>query len=1000
MRIKERIRKLLVSTFIFLSIFNFIISSGGPISIVEATSGEESNPTSTDNLTNIEKTEAAAEELIGLRNNGVTGIMSWLLRVVVVGVASVFQIETFFVANSQGNDGSVDDVFITPLHIFFNKFTLTDINIFTTDGLDSDSFVYKMRVNASMWYLVFRSIALGLMLALLLYTGLRLMLANFAGEKAKYQQLLTNWVMGLMLAFFIHIIIVFVINVNSTLVSIIEKAANSANITDMVESIRNAAFSESYLLGLAATIVYVLMVIQTMIYLFIYIKRLLTVLFLVIISPVIAVTYSLDKSNGGTAKSLNGWFREFMYNVFIQPIHCIIYVVMVGVALDALSGAGEITELESLGPAIIAILSMLFIRKAEDLLREILGFNKSTTLTSSTSIVNSVTSTAIGAANVAATVATHGAVPLGVGGSKTPFGQNINNSNTTTNNTQNMFSNVANNVSNFFNRNGEENGLASNIGGLLGRGSNNSENGNGIGDSIFPGGTDSDGNDDSGNDRGLFDLNDDENDVNNSSENDTGNNSNESDVNGAPGGSGFGIPLNKENDEIGKDKIADAVKKVNKNNKNNNNNSNNNETNNNEINNNEINNNEEDSVDNKSENYNNTQNNSRFISGGIPGSELAELIKQVKILNGKLDELEEKKDKAQEKQDILDSIGSALPSEETETIRNNLEVILEDGNMDSAREYANSLGENTVEGRYANAYLDMKEVESAQQEYDSVSKTKEAILDEAKKKGIVDSSGVRRLSDGDYSVGNNENISEENTISNGGISLKNTSEEPTKGSELDKEKASTPVDTTVENIEVKEEIIENVDNEEEVELSEIRRTLDDVSGGNVQNILRDSAVKDETLKNYRLIEFLEGKAIVEAGLTDDSLTKFNVEVVAKVGKGSFSQSNFDEARRKVEQEGEKAMSSLSKYLQDPNLNTARELSPGGKQYAKLVAEAQQAGLVVTAARTMSNQSAQSNRVAETVIQQSGSTYSSDSRVNNVVGQINERKNSNNQNSNN
>ncbi len=40
---------------------------------------------------------------------------------------------------------------------------------------------------------------------------------------------------------------------------------------------------------------------------------------LIIIAPLITITYSMDKMKDGQAQALNTWMREFMFNVLIQP---------------------------------------------------------------------------------------------------------------------------------------------------------------------------------------------------------------------------------------------------------------------------------------------------------------------------------------------------------------------------------------------------------------------------------------------------------------------------------------------------------------------------------------------------------------------------------------------------------------------------------------------------------------------------------------------------------
>jgi len=63
------------------------------------------------------------------------------------------------------------------------------------------------------------------------------------------------------------------------------------------------------------------------------------------------------------------WFKEYMFNLIIQPFHLILYAVLVGAALSLAS--------ESL---IYAVVAIYFVTPAEKLLRKFFGFDNAGTL--------------------------------------------------------------------------------------------------------------------------------------------------------------------------------------------------------------------------------------------------------------------------------------------------------------------------------------------------------------------------------------------------------------------------------------------------------------------------------------------------------------------------------------------------------------------------------------------------------------------------------------------
>lgn len=63
------------------------------------------------------------------------------------------------------------------------------------------------------------------------------------------------------------------------------------------------------------------------------------------------------------------WFKEYMFNLIIQPFHLILYAVLVGAAIELAS--------ESL---IYAVVAIYFVTPAEKLLRKFFGFDNAGTL--------------------------------------------------------------------------------------------------------------------------------------------------------------------------------------------------------------------------------------------------------------------------------------------------------------------------------------------------------------------------------------------------------------------------------------------------------------------------------------------------------------------------------------------------------------------------------------------------------------------------------------------
>ena len=72
-------------------------------------------------------------------------------------------------------------------------------------------------------------------------------------------------------------------------------------------------------------IMYLIIVGYTVTFTIVYLKRLLTMAFLTLIAPAVALTYPIDKMNDGQTQAFNSWLKEYIFNALIQPFHLIIY---------------------------------------------------------------------------------------------------------------------------------------------------------------------------------------------------------------------------------------------------------------------------------------------------------------------------------------------------------------------------------------------------------------------------------------------------------------------------------------------------------------------------------------------------------------------------------------------------------------------------------------------------------------------------------------------------
>ncbi len=55
--------------------------------------------------------------------------------------------------------------------------------------------------------------------------------------------------------------------------------------------------------------------------------------FLTIIAPLVAITYPIDKINDGKAQAFDMWLKEYIFNLLIQPLHLLLYIILINSAM-------------------------------------------------------------------------------------------------------------------------------------------------------------------------------------------------------------------------------------------------------------------------------------------------------------------------------------------------------------------------------------------------------------------------------------------------------------------------------------------------------------------------------------------------------------------------------------------------------------------------------------------------------------------------------------------
>lgn len=278
----------------------------------------------------------------------------------------------------------------------------------------------ELQEMVSTWFFILRNLALLVLMLVLIYVGIKIVTGSTAGEKAKYKERLKDWLVSICLIFIMQYIMVFSVELVAKIVELVDssvgergwveiiglskvqtekykeeeddesESSTTANmlIENGVIEVAADGTSELYwktnLLGafrikaqlvnegtakwVGYSLCYMILVLQTLFFAWSYLKRIIYMAFLTIIAPLVAMTYPIDKMNDGKAQAFEAWLKEYIFNLLIQPMHLLLYIVLISAAY----------ELAATNP-IYAVVALGFMMPAEKLIRRFFGFDKAKT---------------------------------------------------------------------------------------------------------------------------------------------------------------------------------------------------------------------------------------------------------------------------------------------------------------------------------------------------------------------------------------------------------------------------------------------------------------------------------------------------------------------------------------------------------------------------------------------------------------------------------------------
>lgn len=276
----------------------------------------------------------------------ILGILARVLNVLIFMVIDII-LGMLTGTTEETTDGTVDKFWFTIERCVYNRIPLFNINYLNTGDtyevgtltLNQEPTNIEIKKGITNIYYICRMLSISLSLLVLIYIGIRMAISTVSSEQAKYKKMLVSWIESIVLLFLMIYIVSALITFGEKLTGAfynLEQQLLENNTGEKLlfeDTIRYDALLKMHdLSGLELAlyaIIYWALLFMEIKFFWLYTKRLLMVGLLIVLSPLITITYSIDKVGDGKAQAFSMWFKELTVNVLIQPLHALIYMIFV-----------------------------------------------------------------------------------------------------------------------------------------------------------------------------------------------------------------------------------------------------------------------------------------------------------------------------------------------------------------------------------------------------------------------------------------------------------------------------------------------------------------------------------------------------------------------------------------------------------------------------------------------------------------------------------------------
>lgn len=254
-------------------------------------------------------------------------------------------------------------------NLFFNRVRILDANIFKKSDKPNGT-NQSIKDNVATWTATIREIALVIILFIMVYLAIRLIVATIQQKpaaRANYKSFLIDIFISVFLAFLAPFFVAIVMYASEILTDIIREIAKTLISQDNLNFEKVIIYSFMDVFGfitnpttkLINTISFILLVTMHVKFLWMFTRRFLSIAFLTMISPLISITYAIDKFKDGETQVFKSWAQEVSRLAFLMPLYAGMYTVF-AIAMSPLAEKAPI----------LGLVFLLFFGQIEKVIKE------------------------------------------------------------------------------------------------------------------------------------------------------------------------------------------------------------------------------------------------------------------------------------------------------------------------------------------------------------------------------------------------------------------------------------------------------------------------------------------------------------------------------------------------------------------------------------------------------------------------------------------------------